>query len=179
MTSPLSDFAPFQAVVPMPPRQPVFALGIRCDRDSITEIVFLPPEAASAAPPATAPIASPLAALAARQLAVYAADPTAPLALPLAPAGTPFQRRVWAGIATIPPGQTTTYGALAQAIHSAPRAVGGACGANPYPLAVPCHRVVAANVGFNDGLGGFARERGGFLLAIKRWLLTHEGILSA
>lgn len=166
---------PYQAIVAMPPAHPVFALGIRCDRDCITEIDFLPPEAAAAAPR----IDSPLAALAVRQLEAYAADPGAPFTLPLAPCGTPFQRRVWDGIAAIPPGETVTYGALAKAIHSAPRAVGGACGANPYPLVVPCHRVVAANAGFNDGLGGFARERGGFLLAIKRWLLTHEGILPA
>ena len=49
-------------------------------------------------------------------------------------------------------------------------AVGNACGTNPYPIVVPCHRVVAAN----RGLGGFARNRGGFLLEVKRWLLEHE-----
>jgi methylated-DNA-[protein]-cysteine S-methyltransferase len=49
--------------------------------------------------------------------------------------------------------------------------VGNACGANPYPLVVPCHRVVAAH-----GLGGFARNRGDFLLDVKRWLLAHEGV---
>ena len=63
-----------------------------------------------------------------------------------------------------------SYGEVAAAIHSGPRAVGNACGANPYPIVVPCHRVVAAN----QGLGGFARQRGGFLLDIKRWLLQHE-----
>jgi methylated-DNA-[protein]-cysteine S-methyltransferase len=52
--------------------------------------------------------------------------------------------------------------------------VGGACGANPFPLAVPCHRVVAA-----AGLGGFGRNGGDFLLDIKRWLLQHEGCLPA
>ena len=57
------------------------------------------------------------------------------------------------------------------AIGSGPRAVGNACGANPYPVVVPCHRVVAAS----GGLGGFARQRGGFLLDVKRWLLAHEG----
>jgi methylated-DNA-[protein]-cysteine S-methyltransferase len=48
--------------------------------------------------------------------------------------------------------------------------VGNACGANPYPIVVPCHRVVAAN----QALGGFGRQGGGFLLDIKRWLLHHE-----
>ena len=91
--------------------------------------------------------------------------------LPLRPSGTAFQRRVWAQIAAIPNGQTHTYGELAKALKNAPRAVGQACGANPYPLVVPCHRVVATG----GGLGGFARERGGFLLDVKRWLLKHEG----
>jgi methylated-DNA-[protein]-cysteine S-methyltransferase len=65
-----------------------------------------------------------------------------------------------------------TYGALAAALQSSARAVGGACGANPYPVVVPCHRVIASD----GGLGGFARQRGGFLLEVKRWLLQHEGI---
>jgi O-6-methylguanine DNA methyltransferase len=56
---------------------------------------------------------------------------------------------------------------------NAPRAVGQACGANPYPLVVPCHRVVATG----GGLGGFNRQGGGFLLDVKRWLLTHENCL--
>jgi methylated-DNA-[protein]-cysteine S-methyltransferase len=83
---------------------------------------------------------------------------------------TDFQRKVWKGIAAIRPGKTRTYGELAERIKSSPRAVGNACGANPYPLVVPCHRVVATN----HGLGGFARQRGGFLLDVKRWLLAHE-----
>jgi methylated-DNA-[protein]-cysteine S-methyltransferase len=83
--------------------------------------------------------------------------------------GTPFQRRVWRLIAAIPPGATRTYGELATALGSSARAVGGACRANPCPLVVPCHRVVARH-----GLGGFAGDRGGRLLDIKRWLLSHE-----
>jgi methylated-DNA-[protein]-cysteine S-methyltransferase len=67
--------------------------------------------------------------------------------------------------------QTNTYGQLAKNLKNAPRAVGQACGANPFPLVVPCHRVVATG----GGLGGFARQRGGFLLDVKRWLLRHEG----
>ena len=92
------------------------------------------------------------------------------LPLPLAPAGTHFQRKVWDEIATIPPGHTTSYGELAKAIRSGPRAIGGACGANPYPVVVPCHRVIAAT----GGLGGFAKQRDGFLLDVKSWLLEHE-----
>jgi methylated-DNA-[protein]-cysteine S-methyltransferase len=149
----------YQAIV----AAPGFALGIRCSDDEITAIDFLE------ARPAQAP-ATPLAAEAVRQLEAYLADPAFVFGLPLRPAGTAFQRRVWAQIAAIPGGRTQTYGELAKALHNAPRAVGQACGANPYPLVVPCHRVVASH----GGLGGFARERGGFLLSIKRWLLQHE-----
>lgn len=153
----------------MPPHQaivaaPIFSLGLRCSEDEILSIEFLEPRAEIAP-------GSLLAKEAVRQLRAYLRDPAFVFALPLAPAGTPFQRRVWEQIATIPCGTTRTYGELARAIRSAPRAVGGACGANPYPLVVPCHRVVASG----GGLGGFNRERGGLLLEIKRWLLDHEG----
>lgn len=149
---------------------PVFALGIRTSADEITGIDFLP--AQPAVPPRTL-----LAAEAVRQLLAYLQDPTYPFALPLRPAGTAFQRRVWTHITTIPPGKTESYGEVARAIRSGPRAVGGACGANPYPVVVPCHRVVAAG-----GLGGFGGRRDAASedacarqLAIKRWLLAHEG----
>jgi methylated-DNA-[protein]-cysteine S-methyltransferase len=86
--------------------------------------------------------------------------------------GTPFQRRVWQTLQGIPSGSTLTYGELAEKVGSGARAVGNACRANPCPLVVPCHRVVSVN-----GLGGFAGERGGEKLEIKRWLLRHEGVL--
>jgi methylated-DNA-[protein]-cysteine S-methyltransferase len=144
-------------------RAPTFALGIRCNADEVTAIEYLEPRDEIA--PRT-----PLAKEAVRQLRAYLKDPRFAFGLPLAPAGTPFQRRVWDRIAAIPAGRTQAYGELAAALHSGPRAVGNACGANPYPLVVPCHRVVAAK----QGLGGFARQRGGFLLDVKRWLLEHE-----
>ena len=150
----------YQAVV----ATPGFALGVRCCNDEVTAVEFLEPQAEQA--PST-----PLAAEAARQLHAYLNDPAFEFALPLRPAGTPFQRRVWAEIAAIPSGTTHTYGQMAKDLKNAPRAVGQACGANPYPVVVPCHRVVATG----GGLGGFARERGGFLLDVKRWLLQHEG----
>lgn len=158
----MPDNGNFQAVV----AAPGFALGIRCDADEITAIEFLEPRPAEAANTA-------LAAEAVRQLQAYLADARFAFGLPLRPAGTPFQRRVWQQIAGIPLGQTHTYGELARRLNNAPRAVGQACGANPYPLVVPCHRVIATG----GGLGGFNRERGGFLIDVKRWLLRHEGIL--
>ncbi len=151
----------YQAVV----TAPGFCLGVQCDDDEITVIDFIEPR------PAVAP-SSALAAEAVRQLEAYLADPAFAFSLPLKPAGTQFQRRVWGEISAIPGGQTRTYGQLAGNLKNAPRAVGQACGANPYPVVVPCHRVVATG----GGLGGFARERGGFLLDVKRWLLRHEGI---
>jgi len=78
----------------------------------------------------------------------------------------PAYRRINA----IPRGDVLTYAEVARRIGSAPRAVGQACGANPFPLIVPCHRIVATG----GGLGGFSRQGGGFLLDVKRWLLAHE-----
>ena len=149
----------FAAVVPTP----FGALGIACDAERIHELVFLPPGSVPVAP------GNALAALAAAQLEAWLADPDYPFALPLAVRGTPFQRRVWDAIAHIPRGQVRRYAQLAADLGSAARAVGQACGANPFPLIVPCHRVVATN-----GLGGFARDTGGHLLATKRWLLAFE-----
>ena len=102
-------------------------------------------------------------------LLAYFQSPVRPIDLPVQLAGTPFQRRVWDLIAAIPPGATRSYGALAAELRTSARAVGGACRANPCPLVVPCHRVVARH-----GLGGFAGDRNGRLLGIKRWLLAHE-----
>jgi methylated-DNA-[protein]-cysteine S-methyltransferase len=152
----------YQAIV----AAPGFALGVQCDADEITAIEFLEPQVEQA--PET-----PLAAEAVRQLRAYLADPAFAFGLPLRPSGTTFQRRVWAEIAAIPPGQTHSYGQLAKNLKNAPRAVGQACGANPFPLVVPCHRVIASG----GGLGGFSRQGGGFLLDIKRWLLSHENSL--
>lgn len=86
--------------------------------------------------------------------------------LPLAAAATPFQDKVRRAMLAIPYGQTRGYGELAHMAGGGPRAIGQACGANPLPVIVPCHRVVAAN-----GLGGYS---GGAGLATKRLLLELE-----
>jgi methylated-DNA-[protein]-cysteine S-methyltransferase len=88
--------------------------------------------------------------------------------LPLAPAGTPFQQRVWTALQAIPAGATQTYGALAAALGAprAARAVGLATGKNPVSLIIPCHRLVGAGGALTGYAGG---------LALKRWLLAHEG----
>ena len=83
-------------------------------------------------------------ATATRQLAEYFAGTRTAFDLPLAPAGTPFQQRVWAALREIPYGETTSYGELAERIGSpgAARAVGRACASNPVALVIPCHRAV-------------------------------------
>jgi methylated-DNA-[protein]-cysteine S-methyltransferase len=86
--------------------------------------------------------------------------------LPLAPSGTPYQRRVWAALRAIPYGQTRTYGAIACIVGGSARSVGMANAANPIPILIPCHRVVA-----RDGLGGYS---GGDGPATKRALLELE-----
>ena len=86
--------------------------------------------------------------------------------LPLAPAGTPFQQAVWREMLAIPRGRTRTYGELAARLEGVARAVGGACGSNPIPIIIPCHRIIASD----GSLGGYG---GG--LPMKRKLLTLEG----
>lgn len=96
-------------------------------------------------------------------------QPGKPWQAPLDLQGTPFQQAVWKALQGIPAGSVWTYGQLAQHLGHprAARAVGSACGANPVPFLVPCHRVVASN----GGLGGF-----GLGLSVKRTLLEREGV---
>ncbi len=151
--------AGFAAVIALP----FGPFGIRTVGAQLSELVFLPPGTPLQAP------TDALARAAAEALRAWIDNPRRPFELPLADRGTPFQRRVWAAISAIPPGRTGTYGSLARGLGSAARAVGQACGANPFPLVVPCHRVTAAG-----GIGGFANARDGWLLEAKRWLLAHE-----
>jgi methylated-DNA-[protein]-cysteine S-methyltransferase len=86
--------------------------------------------------------------------------------VPLAPAGSPYRQRVWAALRRIPAGETRSYQEIARAAGGSPRSVGGANGANPIPILIPCHRVVATG-----GLGGYS---GGEGLVTKRILLDLE-----
>lgn len=105
-----------------------------------------------------------------RQLAAYFAGRRRGFDLPLAPAGSSFELRVWQLMSDIPYGETRTYGELARDLAAAPRAVGQACGRNPLPILIPCHRVLAA-----DGrLGGYSGGQGA---ETKRRLLMLEGAL--
>jgi methylated-DNA-[protein]-cysteine S-methyltransferase len=108
---------------------------------------------------------------AASQLEAYFAGELIEFDLPLDLGGTEFQRNCWLALATIPYGQTVSYGEQARRLGLGPdaaRAVGAANGQNPLPLVLPCHRVIGAN-GSLTGFGGG--------LHLKRFLLEHEGAL--
>jgi methylated-DNA-[protein]-cysteine S-methyltransferase len=95
---------------------------------------------------------------------------TPTLPLPLIPHGTDFLRKIWTAMRQIPYGQTVTYGELAEQVGSSPRAVGRACGHNPLPILIPCHRVL----GSDGKLGGYSGEGG---IETKTALLRLEGVL--
>ena len=133
----------------------------------ISKIDYLPPGTALISP------RNALAKAFSKQCAQYFQDALSIFDVPLKPAGTAHQQKVWNATLGIGVGETSTYGEIAQKIKSGPRAVGTACGANPYPLVTPCHRVVSA-----QGLGGFMKEdTPGFYRQVKVWLLKHEGVL--
>ena len=102
-----------------------------------------------------------------RWLDAYFAGKPMPVDLPLSPAGTDFQRRVWDILLTIPYGETTTYGAIAKQLGApmSAQAVGQAVGKNPLAIIIPCHRVVGANGQLTGYAWGIER---------KQWLLRHE-----
>lgn len=157
----MTSLSPYAAKL----RTPFGVLGIRTANGEVTGIEYLARGERAVAPTDAA------AKRAVKELECYFADPRHRFRLPLAPRGTPFQRRVWEAIAAIPVGESRTYGEIARTVRSAPRAVGQACGANPIALVVPCHRVI----GSMGMLGGFMNTTEGDPLAIKRWLLKHEG----
>ena len=145
---------------------PFGKVGIRLEGEAVREIVYLPESMQNVAPD------TPLARQAVEQIERYFSEASATFELPLAPVGTAFQRRVWQAICDVPPGAVLTYGQLARQLGSVPRAVGQACGANYFPIVIPCHRVVSSS-----GIGGFAHHaEDGFFRNVKRWLLTHEGL---
>jgi len=113
---------------------------------------------------------TPLLQCAAEQLAEYFARTRREFDLPMKPAGSVFERAVWDAMLRIPYGQTRSYGELANEIGGAARAVGAACGTNPLPILIPCHRVLAGG----GRLGGYSGKGGG---ETKTMLLTLEGAL--
>jgi methylated-DNA-[protein]-cysteine S-methyltransferase len=106
-----------------------------------------------------------------KQLTQYFAGKRRTFTVPTLSGGTEFQRQIWSGLSEIPWGQAMTYGELGASAGraTAGRAVGGAVGANPLPILVPCHRVLASN-------GKITGYSGGNGVPTKVWLLNHEGI---
>jgi methylated-DNA-[protein]-cysteine S-methyltransferase len=151
----------YDAILPAP----FGALGVRLAGEALAGLDFLPPETPLRPCGATAVHKVE------HELEAYYADPLHAWKLALAPAGTLFRQRVWQVLLAIPVGRTRTYGDIARELSSSPRAVGQAVGDNPIPIIIPCHRVLAAH-----GLGGFMHGSEGFPLAVKQWLLHHEGL---
>lgn len=142
---------------------PFGVLGIRCAGDALTGIDFLP--ATEKPQHATSAFAKTVC----EQLLRYFENPDLQFTVPLKLNGTPHQQKVWQVMCNISRGETRSYGELAVELKSGAQAVGQACGANPIPIIIPCHRVVG-----KTGLGGFMRNASGDALDIKRWLLAHE-----
>ncbi|MBS0299221.1 MAG: methylated-DNA--[protein]-cysteine S-methyltransferase [Proteobacteria bacterium] len=143
---------------------PFAVLGIKTEEDWLTAIDYLPVDTGTLAPQTL------LAKEVCRQLQAYLIKPDFTFDLSLHIGGTTHQQRVWQVIQAIPSGETSSYAEIAVQLHSAPRAVGRACGANRIPIIIPCHRVISKN----GGLGGFMNASDGNPLEIKRWLLQHE-----
>ena len=141
---------------------PIGPLTIEVDDDALTLLEFGAIGKATPGGPARG-----VGAETARQLAAYFAGKLRQFDLPLRAEGTPFRKKVWQALRAVPYGQTRSYGEIAHAVDSAPRAVGGACGANPIAIIVPCHRIVGAG----GWIGGFS---GGDGCATKNILLEHE-----
>ena len=155
----------FQACV----RTPFATLGIATTDQFVTAIRFLAPSVRAVAPPRNT-----IAFLACVQLQEYLENPRFRFELPIKLAGTHHRLAVWEAMQRIPAGKVRTYGEVASELRSSARAVGGACGANPIPIVVPCHRII----GSGGSIGGFMGAKDeGFELGIKRWLLEHEGAL--
>lgn len=99
------------------------------------------------------------------QLNQYFLHPGFKFNIPYQLLGTSFQNKVWQALSSLPIQKTVSYGTLAKKLKTGARAIGSACRANPLPILIPCHRVIA-----QGSLGGYKGKE----MAIKRWLLNHE-----
>lgn len=113
---------------------------------------------------------TPLLEEAARQVRAYLAHERRDFDLPLKPEGSAFEQQVWSAMQRIPYGETRSYGEIAKDTGGMPQEVGQACGSNPLPIIIPCHRVLAGG----GKLGGYSGKGG---LETKTALLVLEGRL--
>ena len=152
---------------------PIGRLALQADGDRLVGTCWARPgERPSDKGKANGAKPGPLLREAARQVDRYFRGKLRRFDLPIELRGTDHQKRVWAMMLAIPYGGTATYGGMAAALGSGPRAVGTACGRNPIPVIVPCHRVL----GSGGAIGGYSGGRG---LATKRDLLALEGVVVA
>lgn len=144
---------------------PIGKLGLTITELKLTSLTFLTPDTPSV-PPACG-----LSRAIVEELNAYFINPRHLFTIHFVLTGTPFQKKVWDALQYIPSGHTLSYGELAHQLNTYPRAIGQACRANPLPIIIPCHRVVA-----KEALGGYAGDTNGQFIAYKTWLLKHEGI---
>lgn len=141
---------------------PIGDLRIVEQRASITAIDFHPFRAGDGRPRGSRDDGVPVLVEAVRQLTAYFARELKEFDLPLSPAGTDFQRRVWDQLLLINYGETASYGEIARRLgltNAASRAVGWANGRNPVPVVIPCHRVIGADGSLTGYAGGLQRKQ--------------------
>ena len=143
-------------------KTPVGELTLFADGDAVIALSW--GQGMDAPRTATSPVLSQAAALLKDYFKTGRADFST---LKLEPTGTPFQKRVWKALSKIKCGKTRTYGQLAQTLKSGPRAVGGACAANPLPIIILCHRVLAADGKVGNYSGGDGSDTKDFLLRLE------------
>lgn len=143
---------------------PMGKVWVESDGELITRVSFETLKVRHAKPPAVLVDAG-------KQLEAYFKRKRKHFDLPLQRTGTRFQKLVWEAIDDIRFGDTRTYQAIADRIggRAIARTVGNACGSNPLPIIVPCHRVIASDGLLTGYVGGLWR---------KKWLLEHEGVLT-
>ena len=183
---PAAEFDAILALADLAPECPAalarqISLGLRWnpEANALAELVLLNSGSshAAAAKATVCGAREPLLENVRQELTAWFKDPTHAFGLPLAIPRTAFQARLRQFLLAMPCGATCTYGELAQALQSAPRAVGQALGSNTLPLIVPCHRVISAG---KNRLTGFNHARTGVMLDLKSWLLQREsGIANA
>ena len=146
---------------------PLGGIVLAADELGLTGLWFTGAKYFGAGRPASAAKAeTPILAETRRWLDIYFAGQCPAVLPPLHPSGSPFRRAVWSILLTVPYGETTTYGAIAQQLaaqrglaHLSAQAVGGAVGHNPISILIPCHRVIGADGSLTGYAGGMEKKR--------------------
>ena len=143
-------------------------LAITGNAEGVTSVSFVD------SPPTSQPVIEPILIRAREQLEEYFAGERTAFDLPLSPRGTDFQRQVWQALASIPYGETRSYGEIAAGLGrpGGARAVGAACGKNPLWILIPCHRAVGKDGTLTGYAGGLPRKD--YLLRLEKGDLPHE-----